>query len=284
MKNTLKQYIVITIGFIICSIAVYFFLMPNNIAAGGVTGLGMIINHYVPALPVGMLMIFMNVLLFVISFVVLGRKFGIKTIYASFGFSGVIWLLERTVHLENPVTDDPLLAVIIGTSVSGFGMAMIFNFNASTGGTDILAKILNRYFHIDIGKSLFIIDFIITLMAAFTFGIQKGLYAIIAVAMNGYIIDYIIAGFNIVMQVFIMTKNTDIIAEYIMNELDRGVTFFTGEGGFSGNGFRIIYTVLSRKEFIRLRSYIRKVDPKAFITVSDAHEVLGEGFKNMNPD
>jgi uncharacterized membrane-anchored protein YitT (DUF2179 family) len=206
----------------------------------------------------------------------------VKTIYSSLGLSGSIWALERLYPVKAPLTNDLLLAAVMGTIISGLGMAIIFNQNASTGGTDIIAKILNRYVHMDIGKSLLITDFVVTFFAALTFGVEKGMYALLAVISNGFIIDYAIAGFNIVMQAFVMTTRADVISEYILNELGRGVTFFTGQGGYSGNELKIIYTVLSRKEFIKLRGFIKTVDSKAFITVSDAHEVLGEGFKRID--
>lgn len=172
----------------------------------------------------------------------------------------------------------------MGTAMSGLGMAIIFNHNASTGGTDIIARIINKFTHLDIGKALLVTDFLVTLAAALTFGIQKGMYAFIAVISNGFIIDYAIAGFNIAMQVFVMSSQADIISEYIMNELERGVTFFEGKGAYSGKKMNIVYSILSRKEFIKLREYIKEIDPKAFITVSDAHEVLGEGFKGIDSE
>lgn len=284
MKKKLGDYAVITLGVVIVAIALHIFLIPNDIAAGGVTGIAMVINRYVPVLRVGMLMLVMNLILLIISFIVLGGSFGIKTIYSSLGLSSIIWLLERMFPIGRPLTDDLLLAAIIGTMLSGLGMAIIFNANASTGGTDIIAKILNKYIHVDIGKALLVTDFIVTLLAAITFGIEKGLYALIAVIINGFIIDYSIAGFNIVTQVFIMTSKPESVAKYIIDEMGRGVTFFTGQGGYTGTDMKIVYTVLSRKEFIRLRELIREIDPRAFITVSNAHEVLGEGFKGIDSD
>lgn len=284
MRNIIREYTIITLGIIIVALALHLFLIPNDIAAGGVSGAAMVINYYVPALPVGMLMLGMNIILFIIAFLLLGRSFGIKTIYSSLGLSGIIWILEKTNPIQLPLTNDLLLSVIMGTAMSGLGMAVIFNHNASTGGTDIIARILNKYLHIDIGKSLLITDFVVTFFAAATFGIQKGLYALIAVISNGFIIDYAIAGFNIAMQVFVMSNQSDVISEYIMNELGRGVTFFTGQGAYTGGNLKIVYSILSRKEFIKLRSYIKEVDPKAFITVSDAHEVLGEGFKRIDSE
>lgn len=284
MKYHIKQYLIITVGIIFVALSLHLFLIPNEIAAGGVSGIAIVINNYIPSLPIGLLMLIMNAILFIIAFLTLGRSFGIKTIYASLGLSGMIWALEKLYPIQYPMTNDLLLSAIMGTAISGVGMAIIFNHNASTGGTDIIAKILNKYAHVDIGKALLITDFVVAIFAAATFGIQKGMYALIAVILNGFIIDYSIAGFNIVMQVFVMTARAEVIGEYIMNELGRGITYFTGQGGYSGSDLKIVYTVLSRKEFIKLREYIKGVDPKAFITVSEAHEVLGEGFKRMDTE
>lgn len=284
MKNNIKEYAIITAGIVIVALSLHLFMIPSDIAAGGVSGLAMVINEYIPAIPVGFLMLVMNGALLIVAFTTVGSGFGVKTVYASLGLSGIIMVLERFFPIRQPLTSDVLLAAIMGTAMSGIGMAVIFNHNASTGGTDIIAKLLNRYANMDIGRSLLLTDFVVTFFAAVTFGIQKGLYALLAVIFNGFVIDYVIAGFDIAMQVFIMTSRWDIISEYIMNELGRGVTFFTGQGGYSGKELKVVYTVVSRKEFIRLRDYIKEVDPKAFITVSDAHEVLGEGFKRIDSE
>jgi uncharacterized membrane-anchored protein YitT (DUF2179 family) len=284
MRDALRQYFLITVGFLIVALSLHVFLIPNDIAAGGAMGLAMVINNYMPYLQVGQLMFFINIVLFIIAFLTLGSGFGIKTIYASLGLSGTIWALEHIMPMQHPLTQDLLLSAIMGTVASGIGMAIVFNRNASTGGTDILAKIMNKYLHVDIGKSLLITDFVITLLAAITFGAEKGMYALLAIISNGFIIDYVIQGFNIAMQVFIMTSRPDVISDYIIKELERGVTYFVGQGGFSGKEMKIIYTIISRKEFIKLRNHIKEVDPKAFITVSDAHEVLGEGFKGIDAD
>lgn len=278
--RTLRQYAVITLGIIILAVALYLFLIPNDIAAGGATGIAMLVNHFAPQLPVGSIMVGVNAVLFILAFLALGSGFGLKTVYASLGLSGAIWLLEAVYPLQGPLTHDLLLASLMGTMISGLGMALIFNEEASSGGTDIIAKILNRYFHLDIGKALLVTDAAITLGAAAIFGLEKGLYALLAVVTNGYIIDYAVQGFNISNQVMIMSDNSKAIAGYVMNELQRGVTLFQGQGGYSGKKMDIVYTVLNRREFISLKMYIRDIDPKAFISVSRAHEVLGEGFKS----
>lgn len=283
----LKDFLLITVGFLLVAVDLQFFLVPNKIAAGGVTGIAIIINKFIPSLPVGFLMLLMNIVLFVVAFIMLGNKFGVKSIYASLGLSGMMWLMEKapeSILPHSAATTDPILAVVFGTLIGGIGMAIVFNQNASTGGTDIIAKILNKFFHVDIGKSLLCVDFIVTLLCGRYIGWDVGMYALIAVIMNGFVIDNIIDGFNMSKQVMIMSGKSEIISKFIIDDLQRGCTVLHGEGGYSGKDAYIIYCVLGRKEFIKLKKFIKENDKKAFITVTDAHEVLGEGFKDIIGD
>jgi uncharacterized membrane-anchored protein YitT (DUF2179 family) len=281
LKKKLQEYMLITFGYILVALAVQFFLLPNKIAGGGVTGIAIIINGLFPKFPVGFLMLAMNMLLFILALIVVGSKFGAKSFYAAVGYSGAVLLLNYIVPSGRAVTYNPLLAAIFGTLLSGVGMGIVFNQNASTGGTDIIAKIINRYFHLDIGKSLLLVDFSVTLFAGVAFSPEIGMYALLAVLINGFVIDNVIEGFNICKQVTIISKNNETITKYIIEELDRGLTKFHGTGGYKGEPMNIIYTVLSRREFIKLKKFLKETDEKAFIIVSDAREVLGEGFKNI---
>lgn len=279
--KVLKEYMMITIGVFLVAVSIEFFLAPNELAAGGVTGIAIIVNSYMPNLSVGLLVLIMNVILFIIAFIVIGNKFGAKTIYASLSLSGSIWIMDHFITSDMALTKDLMLAAIFGTFTSGIGMALVFNENASTGGTDILAKIMNKFVHMDIGKSLLAVDFIVTIGGAFTFGANKGMYALLAVIINGFIIDYAIDGFNICKQTIIITTHHEEIGRFIINVLDRSYTKLYGKGGYRDNEIDIIYTILTRREYITLKKYIMEVDDRAFIAVNDSHEVLGEGFKNL---
>lgn len=280
MNKKIKDYLIITIGIILVALSVEYFFIPNDLAAGGVTGFAIVINYYLPFLKTGMLVIIMNAILFIVAFIFIGGNFGAKTIYASFGLSGMLWFIEKFMH-PIAVTKDLMLASIFGTLVSAIGMAMVFNANASTGGTDILAKILNKFFDLDIGKSLLAVDFIVTLLATITFGVDVGLYSLLSVMINGLTIDRIIDGFNSVKEIIIISSNWEVISDYIIKSLERGCTIFDGKGGFTQQDTKMIYTVLGRSEFIKLKNYIREKDPKAFITISEAYDVLGEGFSDL---
>lgn len=280
MKKFL-EYVYITLGVLLVALATECFLAPNKIAAGGVTGIAIIVNNFFPILDVGALMLGMNIILFIVAFIVIGGKFGAKTIYSSLGLSGMIWILEKFFPGQLVITNDLMLASIFGTLMSGIGMGIVFNQNASTGGTDILAKILNKFVHMDIGKALLAVDFIVTLTAGITFGANIGLFALLCVIMNGFVIDYVIDGLNVSKEVFVISRENDKVKDFIMKELDRGCTMIQGKGGFTNEGSYIIYVVLQRREFIKLREYVRDIDNDAFITVSDTHEVLGNGFQDI---
>lgn len=276
-----KEYSIMTLGIILVALSVEYFFAPNNIAAGGVTGAAIVINALMPSLSVGLVTLVLNVVLFVVAFVFIDGKFGVKTIYSSLGLSIIIWGIEKFLN-PSAITNDLMMATVFGTLISAVGMAFVFNENASTGGTDILAKILNKFFHLDIGKSLLVVDFIITFASILVFGINVALYAMLSVILLGLIVDRLIEGFNVCKSVFIISKKNDEISKFIINTLDRGCTFLKGMGAYTCQENDVLYAVISRNQFIKLKKFIKEIDPQAFITVGEVHEVLGEGFKNID--
>ena len=277
---TLKDFVMITIGIFLVAFGLQYFHIPNNIAAGGVSGLAIIINSFIAQVPVGIIILILNLILFAVAFVTLGGGFGAKTLYASFGLSGIMWLMEVLVP-PTVLSEDLFINAAVGTFVIGIGMAMVFNYGASTGGTEILAKILNKYFHVDIGKSLLMVDFIIGLTGLLTFGITAGLYALLCIVVNGTLIDRLIDGFNTSKELMIISKKEEEIIKFIIEELDKSCTVLSGYGGYTSEDIDILYVILSRRDYIRLRSYIKEIDPRAFISVNEVHEVLGEGFTDI---
>ncbi|WP_051931747.1 YitT family protein [Clostridium sp. KNHs214] len=278
-----KEWVLATVGVLILAIATRAFLEPNHIAGGGVLGIAIVLHHYVP-ISVGLLTALMNIILFIVAFIIIGPQFGAKTIYSSFALAGSIWIMDKLIDPAWMVTDNLLLATIFGTLLSGVGMGLVFNQNASTGGTDILAKIINKFVHIDLGKALLMVDFLVTVAAGMTFNPEVGMYSLLSVIINCTTIDSVINGLNMCKSVMVISMERDKISQFIINELGRGCTIFHGKGGFSGQDTNILYTVLDRKQFIRLKIFIKEVDRRAFITVSDAREVLGEGFKDIIED
>jgi uncharacterized membrane-anchored protein YitT (DUF2179 family) len=281
MKTSIfKEYSIITLGILLVAFAIEYFYAPNNIAAGGVTGIAIILNAVMPNLSIGLITLVLNGLLFIVAFMFIDGSFGVKTIYASLGLSIVIWIIEKFLR-PAAITNDLMIATIFGALISAIGMALVFNENASTGGTDILAKILNVFFHLEIGKSLLAVDFIITFVSIFVFGINVALYSMLSIILLGIIVDRLIEGFNVCKSVFIISKNSYEISTYIIDTLQRGCTFLNGVGAYTGKDINVLYAVISRNEFIKLKKFIKDTDPEAFITVGEVHEVLGEGFNDI---
>ncbi|MBK1810578.1 YitT family protein [Clostridium sp. YIM B02505] len=278
MKNKIKDFLLLFIGSVLVALGTYFFLAPNKIAAGGISGIAIIINSLIPSLPIGGLMMCMEVILFLVGILVIGPFFGGKTIFCSFSISGAILILEEVFPNIKPISDDVLIQLIFGVLICGLGMGIVFNQNASTGGTDIIAKIINKYFNISIGNSLLAADIIITIAATSIFGINIGLYSILGVIINCTLIDKVIKTLNTYKQVAIISSQGEEIKRYIMDILERSATIYYAKGAYNNNESEVITTVLSRKQFVQLKEYISSIDDRAFITINEVHEVVGEGF------
>lgn len=274
----LREYLIITVGIILVAVALEFFFFPNGIASGGISGLALIFKDLF-GISTGVVMIISNIILFAVAFAFLGGAYGIKSIYASFGLSFILSAIEK-VNVKG-VTDNLILATVFGSVIIAMGSAIVFSQGASTGGTNIIASILSKYCNMDIGKGVLISDSIVIILAIYTFGIELGLFGLLSVYLAGNLIDKFIDGFNSCKQVYIFTNKEDIIVEYIKNDIDRGCTVFKGRGGYSGKENTVILTVLDRKGFIKLKGFIKKEDPAAFITVNETSAVFGQGFTSL---
>lgn len=281
MKKNFWSFLWILIGGLLVAIGTYFFLAPNHIAAGGISGAAIIINSIFPSIPIGLSMMAMEVVLFITGVLVIGPIFGGKTIFCSFSISGMVLLLEKLYPNVQPLGNDVLVQLIFGILICGLGMGIVFNQDASTGGTDIIAKIINKYFKISIGKSLLASDIVITMAAIAVFGIDKGLYAILGVLITSTVVDKVIASLNTYKQVAIISKEGTDIKNYIVDELERSATIYYAKGAYHNNESEVITTILDRKQFSKLKDYIKNIDARAFITVNEVNEVLGEGFAEI---
>lgn len=283
-KKFLKKFLIINIGVILVAAGFYYFMDPNDLAPGGVTGLSKVINYYIPKIPLSVILLVLNVILFGVSLIFIGKEFGALTIYSFVALSVYMGLMEKFTPLTGPLTDDVFVELIFGTAITAVGLAMVFYQNTSTGGTDVIAKILNKYFHFDIGKGLLMADFVVTILGGITFGLGKGLYSIIGVFLMGYLIDIVIEGFNINKKVEIVTSEGDKVREFIIKELDRGATLYSAKGAYTGEEKEVITTVLGKKQFIQLKTFLKDTDKNAFIISYTVHETLGEGFKSIESE
>jgi len=272
----LKEYLLATIGVAIVVFGLEYFHFPNDIASGGMSGLALAINAIIP-ISISKFTLVVNIILFGLSFALIGGSFGVKSIYSTIVTSGLMWICENFLDPQ-PITDNLLLATIFGSAIIAFGTAMVFNQDASTGGTSIIAKLINKFLHTPIGQALLITDFLISILAIYSFGVEKGLFGLLSVVLIGSLIDKFIAGVNPVKQVFIVTKHEELIADYINKEIIRGCTIIPSKGGYTKEDTSMIYSVLTSKQFIMLKKFVRDNDLDAFITVSESTEVLGKWF------
>ena len=277
MKFDFKKFMWINLGIVIITIGLYYFLMPSKLAVGGATGAAMVLSYIIPV-PMGIILGILNIILFITAFLILGKEFGGYTVYASLALSGMIAILEIITPMSKPFTDDLFINLIFGILISGVGMGIVFNHNASTGGTDIIAKIINKYTRMDIGKSLLVSDFFITLFAGLVFGARLGMYALLGIVINSFVIDRMIAGFNVKINMLIISNYFDDINSYILDDIGRGTTIYHASGGYSSDDKRVINTIASRSEYIKIRDFVKDIDDKAFISISYITEVEGEGF------
>ncbi len=276
-----RDFIIINFGLFLVAVGIHFFKVPNHFATGGVSAMAIIADRFVPGLSVGPLMLIINILFILLGLVLIGRDFTGKTIYSSIALSGMVWVLDILYPLTEPLTSDMLLELFFSIGFPAIGSAIVFNLNGSTGGTDIIAKILNKYTDIDIGKALLGSDFLITIVAGFVYGIQIGMYSILGLILKGFLIDTVIEGFNLKKQLVIVSSNPEPIKEYIIKNIHRGATIHTARGAFTNEEKHIITSVMDRRQAVELRNFIRKVDKDAFITITSSSEIIGKGFRTL---
>jgi len=282
MKKHIMDFLLINVGLILVSIGICLFKIPNKFATGGVSGLAIIINSFFPKIDVGPMMLIINIILIIIGFFFLGSDFGSKTVYSSFALSGIVWAIQKIYPLNKPLTDDMMLELVFAIIFPAVGSAIVFNCNASTGGTDIVAKILSKFTNLNIGKTLLLSDFLIAAGAGAVFGIKIGLYSIFGLIMKAFMIDLVIEGLNVSKQMVIISSKPEEIKNYIVAQLHRGATVYKAEGAFTHKPEEVITTVVSRRQAIKLRTFIRSIDHSAFITISNTSETIGKGFRSID--
>jgi uncharacterized membrane-anchored protein YitT (DUF2179 family) len=280
-KQVIQEYVISTIGAVLTALGLVCFLIPNNIAAGGASGIAIVLNSFLP-FSVGVLMYAVNIVLFIVAFLTIGKEFGVRTIYCAFLVTFLVDLFERVDMIPKYHDEDLFVSVFFGVAISALGMAITFSQNSSTGGTDILARIANKFFGLSMGVALLMIDFVIAIAAGFTYDLRIGLYSIISVIFTGLTVDYLLKliDTNITL-IIISTKEKD-IAEYVTTHLERGASYLKGEGVYTSDQKNLLFVAIKRREMSDVIRHIRKIDQNAFVIAQEASHVIGEGFKNIN--
>lgn len=278
-REAVSAYVQIVLGCLIGGVAYPLFLVPNRIAPGGLTGVATILNFLLDW-PVGMTSMIMNVPLFLVGYKLMGRVFAWRSLIATILFSLVIDILP----LE-PMTTDPLLGTLYGGILLGIGLGLILRGGATTGGTDMLARMVHsRLPFITVGMFLFIFDCLVVVTAGLVMGSSEALYALICIYVSSKVIDAVMAGLTSNKACFIITPRWEQVTARILGDMDRGVTQLTARGAYSGDERPVVLCVVSRQELARLKDIVREEDVNAFMFVTEAHEALGEGFSGWTKE
>lgn len=277
-RHPALNYALVIIGSLIVALALNMFLVPNKIAAGGVSGLATVVHH-VANMPVGLTMLLVNIPLFVVSLKVFGTRFGLKSFLGAIATSVFIDVLAPFLPA---LTADSFLASIYGGLLSGVGIGLTLRAGGSTGGTDIAAQLLHHFTRLGVGRMLLVVDGLVILFAGIVFNAELALFAFIGVYVSSRMIDFIQAGGMYAKAAFIITNESEAIINGILHELERGVTRLKGQGMYTGEDRPVLFVIVSRREIGRLRTLVTQIDPQAFMVLTNVTEVLGEGFGPNN--
>ena len=262
----------ITIGTIITAAAVFFFMMPSHVTVGSATALAMVLSNFIP-LPVSVITLAMNLILLIIAFFLLGSEFGAKTVYCAVLLPAMLYVLERLLPGFQSLTQDPLLDVICYILIVGVGLAILFSCNASSGGLDIVAKLMNKFLRIDLGKAMSVSGILVALSSAICYDKKIVVLSVLGTYFGGLVVDHFIFGINIKRKVCIISSREEEITNFILYELHSGASLYDVIGAYNKVTRREINVIVDNQEYRKLMEYIRKVDPKAFITVYSVNEI-----------
>lgn len=279
IARTLRDYLIMTVGVICVAISVDLFLVPNNVVTGGVTGVAIILNDLFGT-PIGMISLLLNIPLLIAGFRYLGGfVFGVRTVYATVALSFAIDLLNPYVSRYMSATADPLLYTLYGGVLDGVGVGLVFRVQGTTGGVDIIARFLQRWRAIPMGRSLLAMNVLVFAAAAYLFSLDKLLYALLVAFISGRTVDLVLEGASYARQAVIITGHPDKIQRSILHTLGRGVTVLEGRGGYTAAERTVLLSVVAQSEISVLKAIVRDCDDSAFVIFSNVNEVLGEGFR-----
>ncbi|MBE3118051.1 MAG: YitT family protein [Candidatus Atribacteria bacterium] len=276
---TIRDYILILAGALVQAVGLRLFMVPAQLASGGISGISQLINHFT-GWPIGLMVFIGNIPLFLLGWRLLGgRRFALRTLVAVLAFSifteAVLWL---PFFPKDGITKDLVLNSLYGAVVSGFGYGLVYRAQGTSGGSDILARILNRWRGIPMTQSYLMTDTLVILAAGFVFGWEKALYAIITLYVSGLVVDSTLEGAGTVRTAMIVTNRMEAIYDRILHDMERGVTLLHGTGAYTMDPRPVMYCVITRSEVQQLKTIVQEADPQAFMVIGVAHEALGEGF------
>lgn len=276
MKNTLEtiyEWIMITIATAIVAAAVFFFLIPSHVSVGSISGLAIVIGNFI-SMPISVITMVLNVGLLVIGFIFVGREFGGKTVYTSVLLPVIIGVFEKIFPNNASITADPFLDMICYVFVVSIGLAMLFNRNASSGGLDIVAKLMNKFLHMDLGNAMSVSGMVVALSSALVYDKKIVVLSVLGTYLNGIVLDHFIFGFNLKKRVCIVSRKEEEIRDFILHQLHSGATVYEAYGAYNLEPRREIITIVDKNEYAKLMTFIEKTDPAAFVTVYTVNKII----------
>lgn len=274
-KINWREYITITGAMLIVSVAVYYLMMPSKVVVGSISGLVLVMGNFLP-FKISTMTFAMNALLLIVGYIFVGKEFGGKTIITSMMLPIFLRFFEIITPNVEPITDDMFVNMLCYVLVIAFGQALLFNANASSGGLDVIAKLLNKYMHFEIGKGLTIAGFVTAASSILVYDRKTLVISLLGTYFSGIIVDNFIDGFHIRKKVCIISEKHEEIQAYIVNHLRRGATLYPIYGGIENLRRTEVVTILEKTEYANLLTFIQNTDPSAFVTVSTVGEVIGE--------
>lgn len=276
-----KEYALLTLASVLIIISTWLFKYPNNFTFGGITGLSIVLSR-IFEVPASTLNLVMNAVLLVIGVVVLGKGFAGKTLYVTILSTVGLSALDKIYPITTPLTDEPVIELLFAVAIPAVASAILFNMDASSGGTDIVAMLLKKHTTMEIGTAIFAVDIIITLSAFVAFDFATGLYSVTGLMAKTLIMDGAIENMNLCKYFTIITTNPKPICDFIHHELHRSATIYKAEGAYSHTEKNIVLVVLKRSQAVRLRRFIKDVEPTAFMMITNSSEIIGKGFRGFN--
>ena len=275
----LKEYVAITLGTLIGAAAVYFFLIPSQVTVGSITGLVVLISNFLP-FRISVMTFVLNTLLLILGFFTIGREFGGKTVYTSILMPVFLGALEELFPNQQSLTGDPFLDMLGYIFVVSIGLAILFNLNASSGGLDIIAKILNKYLHIELGKAMTIAGMCTALTSAFVYDTKIVFLSILGTYLNGIVLDHFILGLNTRKRVCIISEKQEELLRFLTEEMHSGATLYEATGAYNRQKRTEIITIVNRNEYSKLLNWLHREDPNAFVTVYTVGEIIRSNRAN----
>ena len=277
-KQVIQEFLLMTFGTLLVSVGVYFFKFPNNFSMGGVAGLAVLLGELFPQISASTYNSVINVLFLVVGFLVLDKGFGFRTVYCSLLSAGMIQVFSWVFPMSGPLTDQLVLELFFAVILPALGSAILFNIDASSGGTDIAAMILKKYTGMDVGRALLVSDVVIAAAALFVFDAQAGLCSLLGLALKSVLVDSAIESLNRRKAFFVITSDPVHVCDYVTHTLVRGATVWQAKGAYTDQTHYVVLTVLSRGQAVAMRRHLRQVDPHAFLIVANSSEIFGKGF------